>query len=591
MDLQSFPNPKSEKIRCGLRGGTTLKENRHLLRGSGPGAERCSNRENKGETKMQAPLAENEAARITALRKYAILDTSDEPAFDRITRLAARFLGTPITLLTLVDEDRQWFKSTYGFEPRETAREVSFCAHAILSNEVMVVPDATADRRFADNVLVTGDPRIRFYAGAPLRTPDGLNLGTLCAIDTVPRQFSLEERQVLADLAALAMDELQLRIAFREKSQHMAAIDNLRAGVLVTDPLAPDDPIIFCNPGFSHMTGYSPEEIMGRNCRFLQGPETDPAMVAEIRKAIEERRLFQGIIRNRRKNGEVFWNDLLITPVFDADGELISFVGLQRDVTPMKTAQDALAASYAELRKLQELRDNLTHMIIHDLRSPLTGVIGYLDLFQRRSASKLDASELNYIKIASEAAQTLNEMITSLLDTNRLESGEMPLTQGKHDVSEIVRTAIESLAAASGERKIIPELADSPEIAFCDAELVRRVASNLLTNAIKFTPAKGVITIRVRSINEFIEVSVSDNGRGIPAEHHAKIFEKFGQIEDGARHSTGLGLTFCKLAVEAQGGTIGVESAPGEGSRFWFTLPRALNMTMVANRSLPTPSS
>jgi PAS domain S-box-containing protein len=524
---------------------------------------------------MQAPLAKNEAARINALRKYAILDSPEEPAFERITRLAARLLSTPMTSLTLVDEDRQWFKSTYGLNQRETSREVSFCAHAILSNEVMVVPDATADERFAKNLLVTGEPNIRSYAGAPLRTPDGLNLGTLCAIDTVPRQFSLDEQQLLADLAALAMDELQLRIALREKSQHMAAIEHLRAGVLVTDPVAPDNPIIFCNPGFNNMTGYSPEEVLGRNCRFLQGPEADPVVVAEIRTAIDERRLFNGLIRNRRRNGEVFWNDLTITPVFDANGELLSFVGLQQDVTDVKNARDDLAASYAELRKLQELRDNLTHMIIHDLRSPLTGVIGYLDLFKRRSAAKLDAKELGYINTAAGAAENLNEMITSLLDTNRLESGEMPLDLRAHDVSEIVRTATQSLAASFGERKVTSDLADAGQVAFCDADLVRRIISNLLTNALKFTSAKGIFGIHVAPRGDFIEVSVSDTGPGIPAEHLGKIFEKFGQVESGGtRHSTGLGLTFCKLAVEAQGGAIGVDSAPGEGSRFWFTLPR-----------------
>jgi PAS domain S-box-containing protein len=524
---------------------------------------------------MEALLTENETERIKALRKYAILDTPEEPAFDRITRLAARLLGTPIATLTLVDEDRQWFKSAYGLRGRENPRELSFCAHAILSNEVMVVPDATADPRFATNPLVTGEPKIRFYAGAPLRTPDGLNLGTLCAIDTRPRQFSADERRVLADLAALAMDELQLRLALREKSQHLAAIDHLRAGVLVTDPSLRDNPIIFCNPGFSRMTGYAPEEVLGRNCRFLQGPEADPAIVGEIRKAIEERRLFSGVIKNRRRNGEVFWNDLLITPVFDADGELINFVGLQRDITEIKNAQDTLAANYAELRKLQELRDNLTHMIIHDLRSPLTGVLGYLDLFKRRSAAKLDAKELGYVNTAFGAAEKLNEMITSLLDTNRLESGEMPLDLRAHDVSEIVRTATQSLAASFGERKVTSDLADAGQIAFCDADLVRRIISNLLTNALKFTPAKGIFGIRVAPRGEFIEISVSDTGPGILAENFGKIFEKFGQVESGGtRNSTGLGLTFCKLAVEAQGGTIGVDSTPGEGSRFWFTLPR-----------------
>lgn len=524
---------------------------------------------------MQAPLAANEAERIKALRKYAILDSPDEPAFQRITRLAARLLEVPITLVTLVDEERQWFKSTYGLDRRETPREMSFCAHAILSNEVMIVPDATADQRFADNRLVTGKPNIRFYAGAPLRTPDGLNLGTLCAIDLEPRQFGSEEKQVLTDLAALAMDELQLRLALREKSQHLAAIEHLRAGVLVTDPSLPDNPIIFCNPGFVRMTGYVPEEVVGRNCRFLQGPETDPETVAEIRKAIEDRRLFEGVLKNRRRNGEVFWNDLLITPVFDTDGELINFVGLQRDITEIKNAQDELATNYAELHKLQELRDNLTHMIIHDLRSPLTGVIGYLDLLKRHATPKLDTRDASYINTAFDAAQNLNEMITSLLDTNRLESGEMPLDCGDHDMIEIARLGIESLAGALGERQLTTAFARGDQIAFCDADLVRRVVCNLLTNALKFTPRQGRIVVRVVPNGDFVEVSVSDTGPGIAAEHHNKIFEKFGQVGGGARHSTGLGLTFCKLAVEAQGGTIGIESAPGEGSRFWFTLPRA----------------
>lgn len=142
---------------------------------------------------MIPPLPPNERERLAALRRYVVLDTPPEAAFERITRLASRLLHVPISLVSLVDESRQWFKSAFGLPLRQTSREVSFCAHAILNRDVTVVADATLDRRFLDNPLVTGDPRIRSYAGAPLTTPDGFNLGTLCAIDTVPRRFTPEE--------------------------------------------------------------------------------------------------------------------------------------------------------------------------------------------------------------------------------------------------------------------------------------------------------------------------------------------------------------------------------------------------------------
>lgn len=152
-----------------------------------------------------------EAARLAALRRYDILDTPPEPGFDRIVRLASHLLGTPISLVSLVDEKRQWFKARMGLDATETPRSMAFCAHAILGDDVMVVPDAVNDRRFHDNPLVTGAPHIRFYAGAPLCTPEGHRLGTLCVIDQEPRQMDDERRALLADLSALVVDELELR--------------------------------------------------------------------------------------------------------------------------------------------------------------------------------------------------------------------------------------------------------------------------------------------------------------------------------------------------------------------------------------------
>jgi GAF domain-containing protein len=159
------------------------------------------------------PSSSLDAERLAALHRYDILDTPTDERFDRVTRLAARLFEAPIALITLVDEDRQWFKSCLGLDRRETEREISFCTYNVQAESVMVVEDAREDPRFADNPLVTGAPGIRFYAGAPLVTPDGHILGSLCVIDTTPRSAGTVDLAALRDLAQMVMSELELRRA------------------------------------------------------------------------------------------------------------------------------------------------------------------------------------------------------------------------------------------------------------------------------------------------------------------------------------------------------------------------------------------
>ena len=165
---------------------------------------------------MPAHIPKNEAKRIQVLWQYDVLDTVPEAIFDDLTELAACICGTPIALISLVDEDRQWFKSKLGVTLKETSRDVSFCAHAILRNELLIVPDTTKDARFKNNPLVTVPHKIRFYAGAPLTTPDGCGLGTLCILDQKPRQLRPEQKLALKLLARHVMSLLELRRSTRQ---------------------------------------------------------------------------------------------------------------------------------------------------------------------------------------------------------------------------------------------------------------------------------------------------------------------------------------------------------------------------------------
>lgn len=160
---------------------------------------------------MTAQTATKETKRLKVLWQYDVLDTVPEELFDDLTELAARICEAPIALISLVDEDRQWFKSKVGVTLNETSRDISFCAHAIKQQDLFIIPDATKDLRFANNPLVTSDPKIRFYAGAPLIAPDGEALGSLCVIDKVPRELSSEQQQALRVLARHVMVQLELR--------------------------------------------------------------------------------------------------------------------------------------------------------------------------------------------------------------------------------------------------------------------------------------------------------------------------------------------------------------------------------------------
>ena len=209
------------------------------------------------------PLPAQETERLAKLISFQIMDSLPEETYDRITRLAAKMLEVPIALISCVEDDRQWFKAKVGLDADETSREVSFCAHAICHNDVFIVEDATKDARFSQSPLVTGAPDIRFYAGAPLRTSDGFNIGTLCAIDTKPRAMSDEEKQLLADLAAIVIDALETRLIIQRaetaERRFIDAMECLPNGFVLYDK---DDRLVICNQRYREIYSESADLIV-----------------------------------------------------------------------------------------------------------------------------------------------------------------------------------------------------------------------------------------------------------------------------------------------------------------------------------------
>ena len=235
-----------------------------------------------------------------------------------------------------------------------------------------------------------------------------------------------------------------------------------------------------------------------------------------------------------------------------------------------------LEASYERLRKLEVLRDSLVHMIVHDLRSPLMGVDVCLQTIEMIEKDNISARAAKLLQEAATTTDRLIEMVGSLLDVSKMEANAMQLGLSPCEISDLVKTAIAKAGSLKGRRHFEASLPKKPVELVCDGDLVQRVLQNLLTNAFQFTPEESTIRVAVEAHGDLVKVSVHDDGPGIPPEYHEKIFEKFGQVEMGDRKrklTSGLGLTFCKLAVEAHGGAIGVTSEPGKGSAFWFTLP------------------
>ncbi len=305
-----------------------------------------------------SPLPTDESRRLARLKALMVLDTEPEPIFDALARAASAMCGTPIGLVTLIEQDRQWFKARVGVDVAEVPRNISFCAHTVLGDDLIEVPDATDDARFAANPLVTDAPGFRFYAGTPLVMSSGERVGTLCVLDTTPHHLTDTQRSVLKELATSAVQALEMRERAREVAivgsdpKFQALSDACPFGIFHTDL---EGRCTYTNPRWQELYGMDGDECLGDGWAKALHPEDLESIFSEWQRCATSGEEFDMEFRLLRKSGEVLYVRAKARAHTDFSGRKSGYVGAVYDVTERRKAEDRLRASNAFLDRAERI--------------------------------------------------------------------------------------------------------------------------------------------------------------------------------------------------------------------------------------------
>jgi PAS domain S-box-containing protein len=378
----------------------------------------------------------------------------------------------------------------------------------------------------------------------PLNDRDGNTAGKMVLIQDITSLKVSEER--------FRSDEERLRL-------QSAALESAATGVLITDI---NGVILWVNPAFTTITGFSAQEAIGKNPRILNSGTHDLQFFTQLWKTILAGQIWQHETINRRKDGRIYVEEQTIAPVRDASGQISHFISTKQDITQRK--------------QLEELRDELMHTIVHDLRNPLTSMLASLDMLEYwREQLQLEKEPVQILQIARTSAWRMLGLVNTILDLYKLESGKMQLKREPLVLTPLVEQIfrIESPLAIRREVLLLNNIPFDLPVLNLDQLLIGRVIQNLIDNALRYTPDGGNVEVSAcyDPQQRVIILSVHDQGPGVPPEAQSRLFQKF--VSSSKERGTGLGLAFCRLAVEAHNGRIWAESEPGQGTTFLVSLP------------------
>jgi signal transduction histidine kinase len=519
-----------------------------------------------------AATDEREQARLRALHALGILDTPPEPTFDHIAELAAAMLGTPMAFVSLIDADRQWFKAHIGTDLAQTERRHAFCDHTVREHDILVIPDARKEPRFVDNPHVTGKPHARFYAGAPVESADGHRLGSVCVVDTSPRE-GLRPDQIagLRAIARLAEVELERHRQQREiKARNdilMSIVDNVHLGITVFDA---DLKLVVANGPVAAVMGMDPgrfrpgdayEDIVRRAAQ--QGEYgADVERAVELRMKLARSRQPQNMIRTR-PDGRTY--HIRSNPLPDG-GLMITYF----DITDVKARESQLAQS----QKLAAIGE-LTGGIAHDFNNLLTAVIGAAEHIE--DVLGPDHELRPTLDVALSAAAKAAALTGQLLAFARKQTLAPQTVEAGAAVNEVGRLLRPTMGGRIG---IVVQPATAKLWVRADPTQLSTALINLAINARDAMPDGGTITLGAHALNviaadaapvqgmaagNWVAIAVGDTGTGMSPEVVQRAFEPFFTTKDIGK-GTGLGLSMVYGFMTQSGGHVGICSTEGKGT-------------------------
>lgn len=358
-------------------------------------------------------------------------------------------------------------------------------------------------------------------------------------------------------------------------------------GVAIADARKQDNPLIFVNPAFERITGYKSCEVIGTNCRFLQGQATKQNGLATVRRALTAGRSCNVVLENFRKDGKRFWNELYLAPIRDHAGNISHFMGIQNEVTRRVEAEHTearlrrtLRAKNRSLKSINEQKNSLLGMAAHDIRNPLAVIMLCVDMLTSQSGKPgYEDVRVKMVGRIKQNAQFMLQMVNDLLDVSQIESGKLFLECKACSMRHLILERIPMYRQSAATKGVTVRsrcAADLPK-AYADGTRITQVLDNLVSNAVKFSHPGTRVVVKAQQEGSAIHVAVMDQGQGIPEEERQRLFLPFSKTSirgTAGESSTGLGLAICRKIVEGHPhGRIAVESEFGKGSTFSFWLP------------------